>query len=163
MANAKLGNPTEEGRDNELGYSEELRATDTNSKSNKGRLDCAKERPSELLAKEGSEYNALDAKLVPELYKDSDPKAETVAEIGAETLMEDKMGPKLVKVEPTEEENRNKNPGAPRDEAMEIKKGAAIDVAGEVNSNNGYDNGAKKLAPTELNEPKEGDKMEDNT
>jgi len=39
LAIAKLGNPTEEGRDNELGYSEELKATETNSKSNKGRLD----------------------------------------------------------------------------------------------------------------------------
>ena len=77
--------------------------------------------------------------------------------------MEDKIGPKLVKAEPTEEENRNKNPGAPKDEVIEIKKGAAIDVAGDVNSSNGYDNGAKELPPTELNEPKEGAMIDDST
>ena len=77
--------------------------------------------------------------------------------------MEDKIGPKLVKAEPTEEENRNKNPGAPKDEVIEIKKGAAIDVAGDVNSSNGYDNGAKELAPIELKEDNAGVTIEDNT
>ena len=121
MANAKLGNPTEEGRDNELGYSEELKATEANSRSNKGRLACAKERLSEPLAKDGNRCNALEARLVPELYEDSEPKEEALAEIGAETLVEDRIGPKLVKAEPTKEENRNKNPGAPREDIIDTK------------------------------------------
>ncbi len=54
MARAKLGRPTDEGKDRELGYKDELKATDINSASNKGMLEDTKFKPSELLASEGS-------------------------------------------------------------------------------------------------------------
>lgn len=84
-------------------------------------LEDTKVKPSELLANEGSKQNALNAEDTPKLVEDKDPKEEETAREGANTLVEDNIGLKLINAEPTLEENRNKKPGAPNEDIIEIK------------------------------------------